>query len=254
MDYANTIKSNNALKDHIDNINYEEIIDIDSMDNNGEENAINNVKRILCYTTLVEKNCHYGKKCMYAHTLDDQKIDDDRMEAYKILKNNSDLSNINLLSNNKLFISLKQLTKLCSYCMKGCCPGGYNCKFGTFDKKYQVCYDDLMSGNCKKKQCGLQHLTIRGLKPYNDQISVKELQPKIQRIIGCKKIPKSVFIKSSNIEKSELEGILLTDSFFNKTRNESESSCMSESDEEIEKTIQYLNSHSDSNEDSIFIE
>lgn len=234
----------------------EEIIDISSVTDKYDKYNGGPVKRILCYTTLVEKSCHYGKKCMYAHSLDEQKIDKDRKKAYDIIKSTKSLDSINLQKDTKLYSTLKLLTKLCPYCSKGCCPGGYNCKYGSLSKKYQVCYDDLATGKCQKSNCDLIHLSDRGMIPHA-QCSTKHKhtkkspqKPDANRM--KKSINKSIFLKS---DSGNLDGILLTDSFFTSATNEDVTD--SETEEDIKQKIHFLNSHddlTDSDDESIFVD
>jgi hypothetical protein len=228
------MNSNNLIQN-------EEIIDISHIKDN-------NVKRMLCYKTLIGKTCHYGKKCMYAHELDHQQIDNDRKHAYEIIINKHRLDNINLSEDATLFNTLKQLTKVCEYCMKGFCPGGYNCKHGVFKREYQVCFDDIMGGNCTHMSCSKIHLTKRGLIPNNRYKLVKNNNVKS---IFIKKKPKNY-----TLNKDELEGILLTSSYFSINDNMlTDSDSESESEEEINRKISYLNSEDDneSENESIFM-
>jgi len=139
------------------------------MSYNNTDNNVHNNKRILCYNMITHNSCIYGKKCVYAHTLDDQKIDPIRHKIYTILKNKHDLSCLDLVNDKKLYDSILSLTKICSLCIKNLCPGGYNCRNGATDLKYKVCYKDLMNGNCDRQNCNGIHLTQRGLIPYIKQ-------------------------------------------------------------------------------------
>jgi hypothetical protein len=165
--YKNIFISDNLLdkKNDINDINniitkYKEV-----------NNNNNNKKKILCYNILNKGSCSYGNKCVYAHSIEEQNINNNLLDAYNIIKNNFSLENIDIINNKKLFNALLHITKLCNLCIKGICPGGLNCKFGTCSKKYQVCKCDLLNGNCpnKKSYCKLIHLTDRGLIPYNIQ-------------------------------------------------------------------------------------
>lgn len=127
-----------------------------------------NHKKILCNNIVIKGFCSYGNKCSYAHTLDEQNLDISRKNAYDIIKNDSDLSHIDLKTNYLLYKTLLSLTKTCAQCIKGKCKGGYNCKFGVCLKKYQLCEDDLNYGNCNNN-CGLIHLTKRKLIPFYNQ-------------------------------------------------------------------------------------
>lgn len=128
-------------------------------------------KKVMCYNMLNKKKCDYGAKCVYAHSLSEQKIIPLRHKAYTIIKTVTDLSNINLVTDNKLYEMLLQLTKVCALCSKDQCSGGYNCRYGAINAKCKICYDDLVYGNCKKQCCQFIHLTEKGLVPYFKQKS-----------------------------------------------------------------------------------
>ena len=240
---------------------------------------VSNSKKILCYNIINKKICNYGTKCMYAHSLNEQKIDSMRHKIYTILKNDSILNELDLINDEKLFNTMIQLTKVCSFCLKKICPGGYNCRNGAINNKYKLCYDDLMYGNCKKNNCLSVHLTLRGLIPY-----IKQKKPELE-VNGEKKVygdknryswPKSfkniVEKKPDKIKTNykndkskkilkEIPGILLTEKFFlnnfdKKINNQYLSSESSEEDEEnTQSIINYLNDISDDNsmEESIFL-
>ena len=125
-----------------------------------------NKKKILCYNILNKGSCTYGPKCLYAHSLEEQKINSKIKIIYDIIKNNNSLENINLIQEKHLYCGFLHLTKLCPMCVKGNCPGGYNCKYGSFSKKFQICKNDLQFGICNNNDCELIHLTKRGLVPY----------------------------------------------------------------------------------------
>ena len=82
-------------------------------------NNTNNMKKILCYNIISGKKCNYNNKCLYAHTLSEQNIDPMREFVYNILNDvKKDLSDINLIENNKLYDAFCQLTKVCTSCEK----------------------------------------------------------------------------------------------------------------------------------------
>lgn len=137
-------------------------------------NDENKTKRILCFNAIKGRICNYGSKCMYAHNLSEQKVDPIRHKVYTILKNDNSLKNINLIKDRKLFTTFVQLTKVCYHCSKNECHGGYNCRNGTVNPKYKICYDDLMYGNCRRLKCHGLHLSTRGLVPYYTQMNMKK--------------------------------------------------------------------------------
>ena len=107
-----------------------------------------NFKKLLCYNIVNNSRCVYKTKCMFAHTLNEQKKDTIRQYIYDMIYLLDDLSNINLNENKVLFEELLILTKECKNCINKKCPGGYNCKFGTCLKENKICYNDLLYGKC----------------------------------------------------------------------------------------------------------
>ena len=136
-----------------------------------------NVKKILCYNILNNNKCSYGDKCMFAHSLNEQKKDNYREFIINIILKNNDLSNINICSDTKLFNELLIFAKECKNCLIKKCNGGYNCKYGTCESNLKICKNDLITGKCKKElnitnfSCinGI-HLTEKKLIPYNLQL------------------------------------------------------------------------------------
>lgn len=130
----------------------------------------NVLKKILCNNIFLIGECHYGPKCLYAHALNEQKIEPVRDICYKmIMEDNNDLSNINLHEKNDIYRTLLQMTKICDMCIQKKCVGGYNCKYGVFDKKYQICINDLKYGDCNESDCELVHLTKKNIKPIYEK-------------------------------------------------------------------------------------
>ncbi|AYV84751.1 MAG: hypothetical protein Hyperionvirus37_4 [Hyperionvirus sp.] len=165
-----------------------------------------NMKKVLCNNVLIAQTCHYGDKCMYAHSLEDQNVEGVRRKAYDILEG---VEKINYKPDRELSKTLLQLTKICEACCKNKCPGGYNCKYGVFDKKYQVCEDDLRYGICYNTMCNNIHLTNRGLIPLN---SIGKHEPiKIIKVDRSKNV-------------SVPDGTLLSDDFFQNLKENSKNS------------------------------
>lgn len=219
----------------------------------GTSNAGNISKKILCCNILSGVVCNYGQKCLYAHSLSEQKIEPIRHKAYTIIKSKNDLSTIDLISDEKLFNTLLQLTKVCTLCNKNVCPGGYNCRHGAINYKNRICYDDFMYGNCKKYNCVSIHLTERGLIPFYKQKN-KNYNPSVQQ--NKNNYVKYKF-KRQLVNMSETEGILLTNNFINsqsvttKKNNYDLNSSESDNEADIEKLIKYIN-ESESDDETIF--
>lgn len=211
-----------------------------------DDKSAESCKRILCYNIINNKACSYGNKCLYAHSLSEQKIDTIRHKVYTILKNNNNLSELNLVNDNKLFKTMLELTKLCSLCIKHMCPGGYNCRNGSVNINYRICYEDMMYGYCRRLNCTSLHLSKRGLVSYYEQKERKNedsFKPK-------------KFIRSKSM-MSNISGILLTEKFLLAHLGAGQDNNVdsdSEGEEEVTKVINYLNESSEdaSDNESIF--
>lgn len=187
--YPNYANTNHTNTNHA-NINNE------YYETNTEENYRNtNYKKILCQNMIKKKKCIYTDKCLYAHSLEDQSVDKIRVTAYDMIKNDMDLSDVDLVKQRYLYSNLVVLTKLCEMCENGDCTGGYNCKHGACDKIYVICQTDLNKGLCKGN-CGKVHLTEKGLVPYWVNI-----------------------VKNTKAQTTIPKGTLINDDFFKKLKN-----------------------------------
>lgn len=192
-----------------------------------------NKKRILCLNIIQTDYCRHGDRCIYAHSKKEQVKDKSREQAYKMIMNNDNLSDVNLINNKELFYALKTLTKLCLKCENSDCPGGYNCNHGACNKIYQVCYSNLIVGKCNNSDCKNIHLTERGLVPYRLQTNKKK------------------YYTSEKQQKVDINGILLTNSLLKHINKDDTSD--SESDSESIKIRNYINNNNYSDDESIFL-
>ena len=136
-----------------------------------EDNSIDRIKNynhksMLCQNIISKRPCEYGDKCLYAHSLDDQKLNVNKQMAYDIITGNGNLSYINLVTDKFMYKLLLQFTNLCKKCAANSCTGGYNCKYGACSEEYLVCKTDLETGDCEENDCKKVHLTHRGLVPH----------------------------------------------------------------------------------------
>ena len=193
-----------------------------------------NLKRLLCNNILAFGKCNYGDKCMYSHSLEEQKKDKIREQAYGLidhcLNNNDYVVAEDIYNDKELLKTIASLCKVCPNCEAHKCPGGYNCKYGVFDKKLKICEDDLYYCCCDEN-CASVHMSKIGLTLKNDSRK-----------------------KKRNIIKNNepLVGTLLTDDFFKKNHVDD---AMSESDESYDRICQFLNQESSDSscDESIFI-
>lgn len=165
------------------------VSDVDSFLSREPPQPFQNKKKILCNNILKDKHCTYGSKCLYAHSIADQCVEEIRKRAYGIIRDEFDLSylDLNTDENVELLKTLTLFTKYCPDCIDGKCPGGANCKYGVYDKTLQVCYDDMYYGNCKKEKCSHVHLTRRDFKPVNGYF--KRRTHKSNDLTGSPKLP-----------------------------------------------------------------
>lgn len=220
----------------------------------------NNIKKMLCFNMLNKKDCNYGNKCMYAHNLEEQKKEPMRKEAYDIILDKKDLSDIDLVINRDLYHVLVQLSRTCSYCNKGVCTGGYNCKYGAIRTSYQICYDDLTDGRCQKVNCPNVHLTKKGLVPYSKQKLNRRMENDKNKQLYSTIVQTGVSKKDKDKEKEKEKitdvplGTLLNDTFFlKKIKKMDYDSDSEQSDDSVEKIRNYLNQDSDDScDESIF--
>lgn len=148
---------------------------------------MHNNKTIICRNILQEsKNCPHGNKCVFAHNLEEQYINYNRKLAYDII-NGKQLIPSNFKIDDELYRTFLQMTRVCKQCNIGKCSGGYNCKYGVINEKFQICYDDLVNNKCQNVDCKKNHLTNKGIKKLIQKInddSDTETEDEIQKIIA----------------------------------------------------------------------
>lgn len=133
-----------------------------------KNNSTKNLKKILCCKTIKNNRCVYQNKCMFAHSLDEQKKEPLRDKIHKYIDGIIPMNDVNIFDEREIFNELMIHTKLCKKCVFNSCAGGYNCKFGACNNNYLVCQHDLLFGNCINDNCTFGiHLTKNGLIPYS---------------------------------------------------------------------------------------
>lgn len=133
---------------------------------NEQYTTAKNDKTLLCKSLIEGRECCYGNKCAFAHSLEEQIKFKYREEVYNIIFSvleNKPLKGITIETNNEKFYALVELTEVCQMCLEKRCIGGFNCRSGVCKQQYQVCYDDLMTGNCSFTGCPKVHLVRNGL-------------------------------------------------------------------------------------------
>ena len=165
-----------------------------------------NHKKILCQNMIINGTCVYTDKCLYAHKLEEQKVDIKRKKIFEFLDNNTDLSFIDVNKHKDIYKEFVLFTKPCLDCINNKCTGGNNCKFGAPSIKYIICYDDLNYGICDDSKCDRKHLTKCGLKPIYNNISTLLNKPSIDNINMLKPIINNLLI-FNNITKPNINYI-----------------------------------------------
>ena len=163
-----------------------------------------NEKRLLCFSTINGEKCNYGSNCTYAHSLEDQIIDEEKKFIYQIIldKNLMNFFSISNPKTDEIYKCLLFMTHICNNCTTKKCTGGYNCRNGVCDPSLKLCKNDLLTGECLNKVIDFQvnksiinkllyndkfepcdiykscinghHLTQRNLVPYYKYIHQKE--------------------------------------------------------------------------------
>lgn len=160
-------------------------------------------KRLICYSTFNNEKCNYGIGCIYAHNYEEQYIDTDKKQLYKIIFDN-DLSSY---QSEDFYKSLFFLTINCDKCFEHKCSGGYNCKNGAPTNFLRICKNDLLTGECLNK--------IKEIE--NDDILLNKLKITKKKYLGCLNghhltnsnlIPYYTFLSNNNnCEKNRIETI-----------------------------------------------
>jgi len=204
------------------------------MNQNTNDNEIRTVrtkKRLLCFSMTKNKPCNYGIECSYAHSLNEQIIDSDRLELFRMILSSEKVMPLD----SSKYKALISFTYGCKKCQENICSGGYNCKYGV-SQILKVCRNDLMTGNCLNelesvnvpnemaKKLGFKqhtnaqacseghHLTLRGLLPYSKHLQNQEvIKNKYipNRIINPFMINKSISDTESS-DDDELNDIFMT--------------------------------------------
>lgn len=165
--------------------------------------ANGNERRLICFSTINNENCNYGPNCTYAHSLEDQVIDEERKFIYQIML---DKKLMNFMSDDsyktdEIYKQLLFMTHICENCVNQKCTGRYNCRNGTCTPYLKLCKNDLLTGECLNKIIDINvdqsligklnnrnfevtdpykgcinghHLSLRGLIPYYKYLHQKE--------------------------------------------------------------------------------
>jgi len=243
----NKNKKNRIYCDNIEYINNGEQINSNRID---EKN-----KRLMCNNILKTTKCCYGDKCVFAHSLKEQRKDPIRKFIYNIINKKDDVNNIEIIHDKNIIKILYLFTKKCLSCEQNKCPGGYNCNTGVISSQYILCEHDLSHGFCVSSKCNKLHLSKKG---YVINKNYTQLN------IDMSDTEKHVIYDETNngAEIYNNVGVTLNDLFFYKINcidqfnamNAIDSDSDTESYESREKIKEYLNAdESELYDESIFI-
>lgn len=147
-------------------------------------------KRLLCYSIISSDRCAFGNYCTYAHSFEDQVLDDTRKKAYELMALD-DMSQMGKEDYDLLF----PLVHFCDRCLKKKCTGGYNCRNGAFIPTVKICKNDFCTGSCSnavqtivlethvqdKLKCenvkgckNGMHLTLKKMIPHNKYLHIQD--------------------------------------------------------------------------------
>ena len=273
--YMLDIDENNSIEDEYDSTDEINIELTDYISGNRSTQSYSvpfkqfncNEKRLICFSVINHDKCCYGNNCTYAHSLEEQIIDDDKKFIYQIILDKK-LMNFFSLTNPKtedIYKNLLFLSYLCDTCKNKKCTGGLNCRNGACIYSLKLCKNDLLTGECLNKITNINidpsvidklkfdnfepcnsyegcinghHLTKRSLLPYYKFVHQKEMtrKNKYQSV-------RYIDINSLNkIFKNNYGGTYHID-----TRDRSDSD--SSTDDEISGWFQKKNIKSDSDSD-----
>jgi hypothetical protein len=225
-----------------------------------------NEKRLICFSTINGEKCSYGLNCTYAHSFNEQVIDEEKSFIYQIILDKN-LMNFFSMTNPKTDEIYKQLlfmTHVCDNCSINKCTGGYNCRNGVCDVSLKLCKNDLLTGECLNKIVDLvvNESTINKLKTNNFEsctvykgcinghhLTQRNLTPYYKYIHKKENSKKNKYQSVRYIDINPLNRVFRTDNEYekynynNKSDNESDSST----DEEINSWFQKKNDSDNEN-------
>jgi hypothetical protein len=191
----------------------------------------NKNKRLICFSTINREPCKYSSNCTYAHSLNEQVIDDGKLHIYNIIadKNLGGFISMSMSKREQIYELLSFFTHYCDKCNNNQCTGGYNCRNGACVAFLKICKNDLMSGECINPIINIQpdtnvidklksdnfepcheykgcinghHLTSRGLMPYCKYLHQKESHKK-QDLKSFRYIKNNLFARDDSFQYNQ---------------------------------------------------
>jgi hypothetical protein len=173
---------------------------------------VSNNRRLLCNSVTSDGNaingrgnfvCYHGPSCTYAHSLEEQQIDEKKLSIYRAILDQDYTSQIvtDPASHTDIYHGFISSSSICERCYAGECTGGYNCRNGACCHDLLICRNDILFNQCKeevnmiklspkmiKKFCNFHlaatypccpkghHLSIRGVPNYGVYLIQSEKQ------------------------------------------------------------------------------
>lgn len=146
-----------------------------------------NDKRLICNSVTSDGSvlnqrenfiCCHGPKCSYAHSLEEQRIDEKKLSIYRsILDKDQTLAiSEDPASYAEIYRGFIAASSICERCYSGECTGGYNCRNGACCHDLLICRDDLLTGCCTN-EIHLSKLSSRTIEKFRDMIALSESYP-----------------------------------------------------------------------------
>lgn len=115
----------------------------------------NQERKLICFSMIYKTPCMFGQECTYAHSLQEQIVDDFKRMVYQIIldRNLKFLPHMPYHIGQRYYENLMIMTRICHACTNHECTGGYNCYNGVFDSSIKLCRNDFLTGDCKNTLC-----------------------------------------------------------------------------------------------------
>lgn len=263
IQFADNFDDNYDDDDGYDSSNEIDIEVIDFEDGNTQTTVysvpykptFSNKKRLICFSVINGEDCMYGPKCTYAHSFEEQIIDEDKYYTYQIIFDKNQMNFYSLINpkTEDVYKNLLFMTHICDQCQQKKCTGGHNCRNGASKAQFKICKNDLLSGGCLNKLVDIiiEEQLLDKLKTNNFE-SCEKYEGCINghHLTQRKLIPYYKYIQQKeNTKKNEYHSIRYIDiNPINKIFRNHENSHSSEStDEELNDIFSKQNENSDDN-------
>lgn len=177
---------------------------------------MNNIKfkHMICKNYLFDGDCPFKDYCKYAHNIKEQQIVPIRKYVYDLIDTNT--IDEKTLSDAEVYNELMILTKPCYNCQANQCPGGYNCRNGSYSNKYLICRDNLLGIFCANTDCKKKHIRKINPLPLRQVTKLDDLKCTLESNITIvkdkAKVDTSDNLDNSHLRESDLDN---SDDYFN---------------------------------------